>query len=128
MVTNKQKSNGLRAPTKAASSARNDRLIPYDAAVAEGKEIIKTMDREQRGHQMRLGELADKVEKIYADRTVAKFGKAIGRSGCTVQRYLSVYRAWDGMGIQAPGPVSMRCSVNRSTTRIAKQSSKRIRK
>jgi hypothetical protein len=102
MPYNKQKSNGRRAPT----ATGNDLLIPYEEAVAEGKDIIKKMDDEQRRHQMRLGELADRVETKYGDRTLAKFAKEIGISACTLQRYLSVYRAWAGKGIEAPGPVS----------------------
>lgn len=88
-----------------AGSAPNDR-ISYDEAVTEGKAIIANMDREQRRHQMRLGELADRVETKYRDHTVAKFAKEIGVAACTLKRYRSVYRAWDGKGIEAPGPVS----------------------
>src|SRR5262245_55893640 len=98
-MSNKQKLNG-KASTKAAANARNDRPIPYDEVVAEYKEIIKN----QRRDQMRQGELADKVELKYGDRTLAKLAKDLGVSRCTLERQRSVYRAWDG--IQAPGPVS----------------------
>ena len=97
MSTNKQ---------SCGRAASNDRRIPYEEAVAKGKAIIAKMDREQRRDQMRLGELADRVETKYRDRTIAKFAKAIGVAACTLKRYLSVYRAWDGRGIEAPGPVS----------------------
>jgi hypothetical protein len=74
--------------------------IPYDDAVSEGKEIVAN---EKRG-QMRLGELADKLEPKYKDRTLAKFAKEIGIAPCTLERYRSVYRAWKEN--LAPGPVS----------------------
>jgi hypothetical protein len=101
----KRKHNGVQA-SAAADSDRNARPIPYDEAVTEGKDIIKKMDGEQRRHQMRLGELAERVERINGDRTVAKFAKAIGIASCTLHRYLAVYRKWDGDGKVAPGPVS----------------------
>ena len=88
-----------------AGTAPNDR-ISYDEAVTAGRNIVKTLDREQRRHQLHLGQLADRVEPKYGDRTVAKFAKEIGVAACTLKRYLSVYRAWDGRGIEAPGPVS----------------------
>lgn len=51
-----------------------------------------------------MGELADKVEQKYGDRSRAKFAKEIGVLACTLERYRSVFRAWKG--IPAPGPVS----------------------
>jgi hypothetical protein len=57
-----------------------------------------------RHEQMRLGELADKLEPRYGDRTVAKFAAEIGIAACTLKRCLSVYRAWKG--IEAPAPLS----------------------
>jgi hypothetical protein len=80
--------------------------ISYDDAVTEGRNIIRKMEGEQRRSQMRLGELAARIEPKYRDRTVAKFAKAINVSDCTLKRYRSVYKAWDGNGIVAPGPVS----------------------
>ena len=85
-----------------AGSAPNAR-ISYDDAVTEGRKIIKKMDGEQRRLQMRLGELAARVERKYGDRTLAKFAKEIGVAACTLERYCSVFRAWEG--IPAPGPV-----------------------
>ena len=74
--------------------------IPYDDAVSEGKKIVAD---EKRG-QLRLGELADKLEPKYKDRTLAKFAKEIRIGACTLERYRSVYRAWKDK--PAPGPVS----------------------
>jgi hypothetical protein len=71
------------------ASGNDRRRIPYEEAVDEGKDIVTKMDGEQRRYQMRLGELADKVETKYADRTVAKFAKEIGVATCTLKRYLS---------------------------------------
>jgi hypothetical protein len=98
-MSNKQKPNGQHPPTAAGNNSRI-----YEDAVAEGKNIIKKMAGEQRAYQLRLGELAHKVETTYGGRT-SKFAKAIGVEPCTLKRYLSVYRAWDGAGKVAPGPV-----------------------
>jgi hypothetical protein len=81
--------------------------IPYDEGVREGREIVARLGEVERGQQrdqQRLGELADKVEKKYGDRTLAKYAKDIGVAPCTLERHRSVYRAWKG--IPAPGPVS----------------------
>jgi hypothetical protein len=64
------------------------------------------LDKNQCRERMRQGELADKVEIKYGAHNLAKFAKAVGKPTCTVERQRSVYRAWDGMGITAPGPVS----------------------
>lgn len=97
-MAKKQKLNGHAPP------AADHSHIAFAEAVAEGKEIIKQMDGEQRRHQLRLGQLADEVAPIYGDRTRAKLAKEIAISACTLNRYLSVYRAWKGK--EAPGPVS----------------------
>ena len=95
----KRKSNGKHPPT-AASNYR----IPYEDAVAEGKEIIKTMDSQQMrlGElQLRLGELADRVDKTkYRDRTVATLEKAIGYQTCTLKECLPRV---GGRGKKSPG-------------------------
>jgi hypothetical protein len=92
--------------TQANKTSSGD-AVPFDDAVREAKEILDRSKTQERKEQMRLGELADKVvHPKYGDRTLAKFAKAIGIASCTLARYQSVYRAWDGRGIQAPGPVS----------------------
>jgi hypothetical protein len=82
------------------TSAPTD-TIPYDKAVREGKEIVLEIEAAERG-QLRLGELADKLEPKYNDRTLAKFAAEIGVAKCTLERYRTVYRAWEGK--LAPGP------------------------
>jgi hypothetical protein len=84
--------------------------IPYDKAVREGKEIILEIEAAERG-QLRLGELADKLEKKYGDRSLAKFAAEIGVAKCTLDRYQTVYRAWKGK--LAPGPISLSYAVLR---------------
>jgi hypothetical protein len=88
------------------AQAANNFSIPYDKAVTEGRNLIKQMDAEERRVQMRLGELAARIEPIHGDRTIAKFAKELGYSTCTMHRFRKVYEAWDGMEIVAPGPVS----------------------
>jgi hypothetical protein len=90
---------------KAPQSGANGQM-PWDEAVAEGQALVKEKNQAERRIQMRLGELAERVEKKYADRTIFNLAEKIGISDCTLHRYHSVYMAWDGMGIVAPGPVS----------------------
>ena len=95
--------------TAAAGSAPNERVIPYDEAVKQGLALKKQKNDVERCVLLGYGELIAHIDKkAYGDRTVAKFGKAIGLSVCTstLHRYAAVYRAWDGMGIVAPGPTS----------------------
>ena len=49
--------------------------IPYDEAVKEGRALRKEQNGTERRIQLRLGELAARVETKYADRTLAKFAK-----------------------------------------------------
>jgi hypothetical protein len=67
-----------------------DETIEYNVAVREGKQILEHTD----SGQLRLGELADKIQPIYGEKTLTKFAKAIGIAPCTAGRYRSVYRAW----------------------------------
>jgi hypothetical protein len=90
-------------------SAQTD-TIPYDDAVCEGKEIVGRIDNAERG-QLRLGELAAKLEPKYKDRTLAKFAAEIRIAKCTLDRYRTVYRAWEGK--LAPGPISPSYAVLR---------------
>jgi hypothetical protein len=102
----KPKQSSKAAPTDTSAqpdaSAPTD-IIPYDDAVAEGKAIRSNIEAAE-GGQLRLGELADRVEAKYGDRTQAKLADAIGIARCTLDRYRTVYRAWKD--ILAPGPNS----------------------
>src|SRR6516162_5690696 len=91
------------------TSAPTD-TIPYDKAVREGQAILAEIEVAERG-QLRLGELAHKLEKKYGDRTLAKFAAEIGVAKCTLDRYQTVYRAWEGK--LAPGPISTSYAVLR---------------
>ena len=91
------------------TSAPTD-TIPYDKAVREGQAILAKIDDAERG-QLRLGELAHKLEKKYGDRTLAKFAAEIGIAKCTLDRYQTVYRAWEEK--LAPGPISTSYAVLR---------------
>ena len=103
-VAHKSKKNG-----SADTTALTDK-IPFDDAVREGKEILAKIEDAECG-QLRLGELADKLEPRYKDRTLAKFAAEIGVAKCTLDRYRTVYRAWDGN--LAPGPNSPSYAVLR---------------
>jgi hypothetical protein len=84
--------------------ASQTETVVWEDAVKEAKQILVRMDG--RKEKMRLGELAHKVEPTWGENTLGKFAKEINFCPRTLERYRSVYRAWDGQGIQAPGPVS----------------------
>jgi hypothetical protein len=91
--------------------------VPWDVAVAEGKRIVAAIiaaDEEQHRRQMRLGELADTVERKYGDDTFVKFAKEVGTVVCTLERHRDVWRAWRG----APGRV---LEVVRSKYAVARE-------
>ena len=91
------------------TSALPTETIPYDDAVAEGKEIVAKVEAAERGW-LRLGELADQIEPKYKDRTQAKLAAEIGVAKCTLDRYRTVYRSWEGK--LAPGPnLSLICGA-----------------
>jgi hypothetical protein len=89
------------AANAANTSAPTDSF--FDEAVREGKEILAQMDEAERG-QFRLGALAHQVKTRYNDRTLAKFAAKLDIAKCTLERYRTVYRAWEGK--LAPGPIS----------------------
>jgi hypothetical protein len=99
-----EKAMKTRKQTKepAADTGATPEVIGYEDAVLEGKQIVLNASQ----GQLRLGELAHKVETKYADRTVAKFAAEIGVSACTLHRYRDVYRAWEE-DICAPGRKSV---------------------
>lgn len=74
--------------------------IPYDEAVTEAKQIIAAIE----SSEMRLGELADRLEPKYGEQTLTRFAKEIGIAVCTLERRRSVYRAYKE--IPAPAPKS----------------------
>lgn len=76
--------------------------INYDEAVTEAKQIIAQMDSSR--WRMRLGELADKVEKAYGEARLKRFAAEIGIAACTLARCRSVFRAWQAK--EAPAPKS----------------------
>jgi hypothetical protein len=100
-ATNKQANGGDATHTSSPTNKENDNapagVIPYDDAVAEGKVIVERHDADQ----LRLGELAHKVKPEHGDRTLADLAKDIGLAKCTLERYRSVYRDWEGK--LAPG-------------------------
>jgi hypothetical protein len=93
----------------ADTSAQPD-TIPFDRAVAEGKQILADAER----GQWKLGELAHKVHPTYADRTLAKFAEAIGIAPCTLARHRDVFRAYpEYEAICGPGRESVSYAVLR---------------
>jgi hypothetical protein len=81
---------------------RTEAVIDYETAVAEGKEILAKIDSSL-DRLMRLGELADEVEKGYGEGRLNRFATEIGIAACTLERCRSVFRAWPK---QAPAPKS----------------------
>ena len=100
-----------RAKTKSpATDVVSPEVIPYERALRESREILLNIEAAERG-QLRLGELADKLEPKYGDRTLAKFADEIGVAKCTLDRYRTVWRAWEGK--LAPGPIFISYAVLR---------------
>jgi hypothetical protein len=66
----------------------------YDKALSEAKQIRKRI----KGHQLRLGALADQVEQEYGTDKLGQFAADIGINRDTLERYRSVYRAWRNSG------------------------------
>jgi len=91
-------SNGQHAP--------NNSVIPYDEAVAKGRKATTEFAGQERHYWTYVSGLADQIEPEYGKGTVAKFARDLGHTPCTFKRHLSVYRAWHGKGIEAPGPTS----------------------
>lgn len=77
--------------TQKRKRARKPDEIDFNKAVTEGKKIVATA---LKSHELRLGELADRVEPKYGDKTLLKFATAIGLHVATLNRCRSVYRAW----------------------------------
>jgi hypothetical protein len=67
----------------------------YEQWVKEGKQIVSQMEAGE-NLKMKLGELADGVVKVYSEKKLEQFAKAIGKAACTLKRCRSVYRAWCG--------------------------------
>ena len=106
----KKKKKTIETPTKKTKAKTTEPtptdLVPFNDAVKEAKAIVAKMADEERRGQLRLGALADKLDPVYGDRTIAKFAKAIGLAACTLRRYREVFREWDGAGKCAPGRIS----------------------
>jgi hypothetical protein len=76
--------------------------VNYDAAVTEAKRILAQAE----SGRMRLGELADGVEKQYGAKRLKKFAADIGIAACTLERCRSVFRAWQTNNKKALAPIS----------------------
>jgi hypothetical protein len=96
--------------------ATENGIIPFEDAVRKCKEIrarIEGRNEETERDHFRIGEIADKVETKYKDRTHAKLAERSNIAYSCLKRYLSVYRAWKGTPFGAPGPQSVSYSVLR---------------
>jgi len=102
------------APT--TDTSKPTEIIPFEDAVRECKKIrvqIEGRNEDTERDHFRIGEIADKVETKYGDRTHAKLAERSGFASSCLKRYLSVYRAYKGTSIGAPGPQSVSYSVLR---------------
>ena len=113
------------------SIATGIEVMKFEDAVREGQKVFAKFESGVRAANMRLGEIAAKVETKYGDETLDKLGEELtaaladkswasvfsekplkgdGAAGCTLGRALkrnrSVFRAWDGAGKSAPAPIS----------------------
>src|SRR5437660_1417507 len=97
--------SGQVLPQQVIRRVRVEPAIDYDAAIAEGKQIVAQIEK-SRERLMRLGELAHRVEKRYRGETLKRFAAEIGIAACTLERCRSVYRAWQSDSKEAPAPKS----------------------
>ena len=81
--------------------------IKYEAAVSEGRKIVEQAGR----GWWRLGEIADRLQPKYGDKTLATFAAAIEIKFGTLERFRDVYRAWKE--IPAPERDSVSYSVRK---------------
>lgn len=86
-------------PTAPTDTAVTDTV--FKKAVAKARQILADIDTPK---QMQIGELADQVQKVYGEKKLKQFAKAIGISEGTVERYRSVWRAWSTKPKSAPEP------------------------
>ena len=100
----------------ATDTAAPAAIIPFEDAVRECKQIrarIEGRNEDTERDHFRIGEIADKVQTKYKDRTHAELAKRSNIAYSCLKRYLSVYRAWKGTPFGAPGPQSVSYSVLR---------------
>jgi hypothetical protein len=78
--------------------------IKYDAAaIAKGKKLAATL-KSGDAAEMKLGELADRLQPKYRDETLARFAEDIGLEADRLNRCRSVYRAYKDKDIKGPAP------------------------
>ena len=102
-MTNVQQVESSRSKTRKRGRARKQHSEPTeikydDEAIAQGKKLVKALD----SSEMKLGELADRLQPRYGKKTLARFAEDIGTKVATLNRCRSVYRAFKG--IEAPEP------------------------
>ena len=95
---------------KAKRAAKAAPEISFEDAVAEGKALIASADR----NDWRLAELADQVDTIYGENKLAEFATKIGLAHCTIKRRRSTFRNWKDILKGDPGLLS---SLSYSTAR-----------
>jgi hypothetical protein len=81
-----------------AATPADESKIPFHVAVREGKLLVGETNATADRNDWRLGELADRVEPIYGEKTLARFAAEIGQAHCTVKRRRTTYRAWKAIG------------------------------
>jgi transposase-like protein len=97
-MTDIQVEAGLEKTKTKAKAKKDADAISYDEAVTEGKQLVKAI----KSNQMRLGELADRLEPKYGKQTLKHFAKEIGVKASTVERWRSVYRSRKGKPATEP--------------------------
>ena len=96
--------------TKQTKTKKRDRQpdkaqIKYDdKAIAKGKRLVKAFQ----SNQIKLGELADRLEPKYGDQTLERFAKDIGIEPATLGRIRSVYRRYKGLDLGSGASFSVR--------------------
>src|SRR5262245_52841077 len=100
--TQTRKRNRARAQKQTEQVAPD--VIPYDdKAIAKGKRLAPTL-KSGDAAEMGLGELSDRLQPKYGDKTLERFAEAIGLPVARLNRCRSVYRAYRDKDIKAPAP------------------------
>jgi len=95
-----------RVQKQAEQSPQSDVINYDDKAIAKGKRLAATV-KSGDGAEMKLGELADRLQPKYGKNTLARFAKDIHISAARLARCRSIYRAYkDNETIKESSPKS----------------------
>jgi hypothetical protein len=96
------------ADTNIPKDDSEDKQIPYDQAVEDGRKLVTSM----KDSQFELGRIADKLEPKYGEHTLERFAEDIGLDYGTLKSYRTTYKAWKDEPVR-PRSFSVARALNR---------------